>query len=63
MSARTVEDKYKRAIEHAYISTWMLHQGTEPQIEKQIEWTIARLQDALEYHRKSVKKQAKKVAS
>lgn len=57
--ARTVEDKYKQAIEHAYIATWMLNQGTEPQIEERIDWAIARLEEAREYHRKSVKKAAK----
>jgi cellobiose-specific phosphotransferase system component IIA len=59
--ARTVEAKYGQAIEQAYIATWMLNQGTEPAIEERIEWAIARLEEAREYHRKVVKKQQKEM--
>jgi len=57
--ARTVERKYEQAIEQAYIAAWMLYQGSEPQIEERIDWAIARLEEARDYHRKSVKKQSR----
>jgi hypothetical protein len=59
MAAPTVEAKYRQAIEHAYISTWMLYEGTEPAIEERIDWAIERLEEARDYHRKVVKKQAR----
>lgn len=65
MPARTVEDKYKRAVDDLYLGAWMLREGKDGvRVEERLDWLAARLEDAREYHLKTLKKrEGKRYAS
>ena len=61
MPAITVETKFHRAMEHAWIGAKMLCDGNDfAPVEERIDFIIDCLENARRYHRASVKKQARK---
>lgn len=58
---KTVEDKFKRAMEHVQISAALILQGTDiAPVEERLDWMASHLEDARRWHRASVKKAEKK---